>query len=163
MMMAADGWYIYTGTGVIPPGVTRVRIHESLTVIPARAFQGNFDIVEVDFHIGVKTVEAGAFYNCRSLKRVIMPGVEVIERETFADCYALTDVECDKLDRIRLWAFLHCKSLRSINLPSAKIVEGAAFFECAALTNVKFGKELESIKGMAFCRCKSLERITIPL
>ncbi|KAK1745340.1 hypothetical protein QTG54_004631 [Skeletonema marinoi] len=30
-------------------------------------------------------------------------------------------------------------------------------------TKVKFGKELESIGNGAFCRCKSLERITIPL
>eukprot|EP00984_Skeletonema_dohrnii_P006837 scaffold2435_cov92-Skeletonema_dohrnii-CCMP3373.AAC.1 len=45
-MMAADGYYTYTG-GRIPPDVTRVRIDKSLTVIPARAFQGNRNIREV--------------------------------------------------------------------------------------------------------------------
>ena len=60
-------------------------------------------------------------------------------------------------------AFKCCKSLRSINLSSAKIVERSAFAGCAALTNVEFGKELERVEEKAFCRCTSLERITIPL
>eukprot|EP00984_Skeletonema_dohrnii_P000850 scaffold251_cov78-Skeletonema_dohrnii-CCMP3373.AAC.3 len=38
MMMAADGYYTYTG-GRIPPDVTRVRVDKSLTVIPAGALQ----------------------------------------------------------------------------------------------------------------------------
>jgi len=162
-MMAADGWYIYNGMGVIPPHVTRVRIDESVTVIPARAFYGHPSIREVDFHYGVKTVAAFAFYKCTSLKRVIMPGVEVVFQCAFPNCYALTDVECGKLERIGLEAFDGCKSLESIDLPSTKIVGVCAFNECAALTNVKFGNKLESIKLWAFADCTSLERITIPL
>eukprot|EP00985_Skeletonema_marinoi_P023727 scaffold15942_cov74-Skeletonema_marinoi.AAC.3 len=161
--MAADGWYIYTGREVIPLGVTRVRIHESLTVIPARAFYGNFTIKEVECHDGVKKVEENAFCGCTSLRRVIMPGVEVVEGCAFFFCDALTDVECDKLEIIGRRAFDGCKSLTSINLPSAKIVERRAFAYCTALTNVIFGKELESILGGAFYECTSLERITIPL
>eukprot|EP00984_Skeletonema_dohrnii_P000851 scaffold251_cov78-Skeletonema_dohrnii-CCMP3373.AAC.4 len=92
-----------------------------------------------------------------------MPGVEVVERYAFDCCEALTDVECGKLEIIGECAFGRCISLRSINLPSAKIVEKSAFAGCAALTNVEFGKELERIEEKAFCRCTSLERITIPL
>ncbi|KAK1733396.1 hypothetical protein QTG54_015955, partial [Skeletonema marinoi] len=163
MMMAADGWYIYNGTGVIPPGVTRVRIDESVTVIPARAFDGNIDIKEVDCHDGVKTVGGWAFANCPSLRRVIMPRVEVVEDLAFWYCEALADVECGKLEIIGYGAFERCRSLRSINLPSARIVGRCAFVSCTALTNIKFGKELESIGYRAFYRCTSLERITIPL
>jgi len=68
-----------------------------------------------------------------------------------------------KLEIIGYQAFYGCKSLMSINLSSVKIVESWAFYCCKALTNVKFGKELESIRGGAFLRCTSLERITIPL
>eukprot|EP00985_Skeletonema_marinoi_P021706 scaffold13460_cov226-Skeletonema_marinoi.AAC.2 len=161
--MAADGWYIYNGTGVIPPDVTRVRIHGSLTVIPARAFYENLDIEEVECHIGVKTVGEKAFHWCRSLRRVIMRGVEVVERNAFYFCEALAIVECVKLERIGSGAFLGCNSLGSINLPSAKIVEGGAFTICTALTNIKFGKALESIEEKAFFSCTSLERITLPL
>eukprot|EP00985_Skeletonema_marinoi_P029009 scaffold26478_cov121-Skeletonema_marinoi.AAC.5 len=161
--MAADGWYIYTGREVIPAGVTRVRIHESITDIPARAFRGNFDIEEVECHVDVKTVKERAFYNCPSLRVVIMPGVEVVEGWAFYDCEVLTYVECEKLERIGNYAFYLCISLRSINLPSAKIVEVSAFNNCTALPNIKFGKELESIGNGAFWGCTSLERITIPL
>eukprot|EP00984_Skeletonema_dohrnii_P014126 scaffold5911_cov80-Skeletonema_dohrnii-CCMP3373.AAC.2 len=160
--MAADGWYIYNGTGVIPPGVTRVRIHESVTVIPAAAFHGKQKLEEVDCHDRVKTVEECAFANCPSLIIVRMPGVELIKERAFADCYALADFECGKLERIRYGAFDGCKSLRSINLPSAKVVE-VGTFACHALKEIKFGKELESIRRGAFYRCRSLEQITIPL
>ena len=88
-MMAADGWYIYNGREAVPPGVTRVRIHESLTVIPAHAFNGNPSIEEVECHVDVKTVKERAFRNCPSLRLVIMRGVEVIERGAFSCCYAL--------------------------------------------------------------------------
>eukprot|EP00984_Skeletonema_dohrnii_P026507 scaffold15874_cov77-Skeletonema_dohrnii-CCMP3373.AAC.2 len=160
--MAADGWYVYTG-GVVPPGVTRVRIDESLTVIPAAAFYGNPNIKEVECHVGVKTVEERAFRDCRSLRRVIMPGVEEVEDWAFDECRALEDVECGKLEIIRDSAFNCCESLTIINLPSAKIVEEYAFDNCTALTNVEFGKELESIGRGAFYGCTSLQRITIPL
>eukprot|EP00984_Skeletonema_dohrnii_P002207 scaffold755_cov83-Skeletonema_dohrnii-CCMP3373.AAC.4 len=163
--MAADGWYTFNGRDgeVIPPGVTRVRIHESVTVIPAHAFQGNRNIEEVECHIGVKKVKEFAFANCPSLRIVIMPGVKVVKRCAFNYCKALTIVECDKLEIIGRRAFNSLRSLRSINLPSARVVEGYAFCDGEALTDVKFGKELESIGEVAFYCCTSLERITIPL
>eukprot|EP00984_Skeletonema_dohrnii_P028243 scaffold18153_cov97-Skeletonema_dohrnii-CCMP3373.AAC.2 len=160
--MAADGWHIYNGE-VIPPGVTRVRIDESVTVIPAAAFDGNRHIEELECHDRVKTVKECAFANCPSLRIVIMPGVEVVEDEAFDNCKALTDVECGKLERIGESAFGGCESLESINLSSARIVEVCVFSRCKSLTNVIFGKELESIEWASFYRCTSLERITIPL
>ena len=165
IMMAADGWYTFTGREdeIIPRNATRVCIDESVSVIPAWAFEGNGNIEELDCHDRVKTVEEETFYWCRSLRRVIMPGVEVVENEAFIHCEALTDVECGKLEIIGESALYGCESLTSINLPSAKIVEEDAFCDCHALTNIVFGKELESIEGLAFFRCTSLERIAIPL
>ena len=79
-------------------------------------------------------------------------------------CFALSHVECDKLERIGARAFNCCTSLRSINLPSARIVERCAFSVLqTALKGAKFGSKLERIEGRVFCGCPSLERITIPL
>eukprot|EP00984_Skeletonema_dohrnii_P018930 scaffold8973_cov75-Skeletonema_dohrnii-CCMP3373.AAC.2 len=161
--MAPDEYYIFTGRGAVPRHVTRVRIDKSISVIPARAFLGHRNIKEVICHDGVVRVGEEAFSGCISLRRVIMPGIEVVEREAFWSCDALTDVECGKLEIIGDSAFTYCKSLRSINLPSAKIVEACAFIDCKALANVKFGKELESIGSSAFANCYALERIAIPL
>ena len=164
-MMAADGWYIYTGGDgdVIPRNVTRVRIHESLTVIPARAFEWNKSIVELKCHDRVKTVEEFAFRDCPSLRRVIMRGIKVVEGCAFCGCEVLTYVECGKLERIGCEAFQFCESLTSTILPSTKIVEIGAFAGCTDLTNIEFGKKLDSIDLCAFDGCTSLERITIPL
>eukprot|EP00984_Skeletonema_dohrnii_P000561 scaffold179_cov71-Skeletonema_dohrnii-CCMP3373.AAC.1 len=162
--MAADRYYIYNGREAIPRNVMRirVRIHESVTVIPARAFEDSL-IQEVECHIDVKTVEEYAFNNCYFLEKVIMPGVEVVKWNAFTGCSALMDVKCDKLEIVRESSFRMCQSLRSIDLPSAKIVESFAFNECTDLVNVKFGIKLESIKERAFLQCTSLDQITIPL
>eukprot|EP00984_Skeletonema_dohrnii_P030376 scaffold21779_cov69-Skeletonema_dohrnii-CCMP3373.AAC.1 len=164
-MAADEEWYTFTGREgeVIPDGVTRVRIDESLSVIPANAFRGNRHIEELECHDRVKTVKERAFYSCRYLRKVIMRGVRVFERLAFYNCEALADVECGKLERIGESAFGGCKSLTSINLPSAKIVERWALSWCTALTNVKFSDKLERIGRAAFWNCTSLERITIPL
>eukprot|EP00984_Skeletonema_dohrnii_P003588 scaffold1216_cov73-Skeletonema_dohrnii-CCMP3373.AAC.1 len=163
--MAADGYYTFTGREgeVIPRNVTRVRIHKSLTVIPADAFEGNRHIEELECHDRVKTVGGWAFANCPSLRIVRMPGVREVESEAFADCEALAIVECGKLERIGESAFGRCISLGSIILQSSKIVEGLAFSRCKSLTNVIFGDKLERIGRASFYECTSLERIAIPL
>eukprot|EP00984_Skeletonema_dohrnii_P009707 scaffold3728_cov72-Skeletonema_dohrnii-CCMP3373.AAC.2 len=181
--MAADGYFIYTG-GFVPFGVTRVHIiDESLTVIPAYAFDENPNIEEVECHDRVKTVEKYAFAKCPSLRRAIMPGVEVVERGAFCGSEALRFVECGKLERIGFGAFDGCKSLTCINLPSAEkveeyafrnctslrivimpgveVVENDAFCHCEALTYVECGK-LEIIRHHAFCCCESLESVDLP-
>jgi len=111
----------------------------------------------------VEKIESHAFCGCLCLKRVIMPGVAIVERGAFHVCEALTDVECGKLEIIEARAFDSCKSLKSINLQSAMIVEEEAFCCCMALTDLKFGSMLERMGLGAFTNCTSLERITIPL
>ena len=141
--------------------VTHVTVDKSVTVIPARAFAGHPNIVEVVLHDKVERIERAAFNLCPSLRRVIMPGVEVVERHSFYCCGFLTNAECGKLEIIREDAFGNCLSLSSIDLPSAKVIDHQAFAG-TALTNVKFGDKLERIEEQAFVGCRSLERITIP-
>eukprot|EP00984_Skeletonema_dohrnii_P032694 scaffold27230_cov155-Skeletonema_dohrnii-CCMP3373.AAC.3 len=166
--MAAEGdriiRYNYTGGDEeVPRDATHISIDASVTVIPEDAFQGHPNIVEVIFDVNVKGVAFGAFALCPSLKRVIMPGVEVVEGAAFNCCSALTDVECGKLEIIGEEAFDSCRSLSSIDLPSAKIIDRRAFLGCEALPDVTFGSKLDRIEGEAFADCESLERITIPL
>mmetsp|Transcript_23260 Transcript_23260/g.33216 ORF Transcript_23260/g.33216 Transcript_23260/m.33216 type:complete len:319 (+) Transcript_23260:318-1274(+) len=168
--MAAEGnnirRYIYRGEAgeVIPrDGHIIVIVHEGVTVILANAFRGYHNIVELICHEGVEKIEREAFDHCTSLRRVIMPCVEIAEGYAFYYCTALTDVECNKLEIIEEGAFHTCTSLRSINLTSVEMVEQWAFCDCTALTDAKFGNKLRRIEERAFIDCRSLERITIPL
>jgi len=155
----------YTGAEVIPCHATHITVDQSVTVIPENAFRPyTFNsIIEVICGDKVEKVGGGAFVGCTSLRRVIMPGVEIVEEAAFNNCRVLTDVECGKLERIESEAFINCTSLRSINLPSARVIEGNAFNDCAALTDAKFGSKLDRIEWAAFYDCYALERITIPL
>ena len=65
----------------IPRDVTHLIIHESITVIPARLFSDHPNLVEVYCHAGVTKIEHRAFFRCRSLRRVIIPGVIILLRQ----------------------------------------------------------------------------------
>ena len=154
-------WFTYTGQEEIPNEATHIIV--DIRIVPRMAFRGNRNIVEVICLDKVERIEVEAFFNCPSLRRVIMPGVKIVEEDSFQYCEALTDVECGKLEIIKSNAFDRCNSLRSIDLPSVRNVESYAFDGCTALTDVKFGIKLERIEVVAFLFCTSLERITIPL
>ena len=156
--------YVYRGEEgeIIPRGATHIFMGEGVTFVRARAFQDHPNIVEVICHDRVERIGEHAFCGCQSLRRVIMPGVKVVEEWAFQVCIALTDVECGMLEIIKDGAFWDCISLSCINLSSVRIVE-INVFSYTALTDVKFSSKLERIGGVAFGGCTSLERITIPL
>ena len=151
--------FTYTGEEVIPDDATHIFVDVRVRTL---AFFQHPNVVEVICSERVEKIESMAFYDCPNLKRVIMPGVKIVENNAFGDCFALTDVECGKLEIIG-YAFARCYSLRSINLPSARVVGDWTFGDCNDLTDVRFSNKLERIEGGAFLRCTSLERITIPL
>ena len=154
--------YIYRG-GVsesIPREATHITVAEDVTIIYERAFFRHPNIIEVICHDKVEKIEQEAFCGCPSLRRVIMPGVKIVETWALIECEALSDVDCGKLEIVGRCAFGGCKSLKSINLPSVRILEEYAFDACTALADAKFGRKLEIFEGMAFIGCDSLERIT---
>ena len=168
--MAAEGdnnfaVFIYTGAEGerIPRNATHVIVHELTTFVRDAAFYHHRNIVEVVCHENVEKIGCEAFLECRSLRRVIMPGVKVLELSAFGECKALTDVECGELEIIGDCAIAGCESLTRINLSSVRFVEKWAFGDCHALLEATFSNKLERIKGNAFSICLSLERITIPL
>ena len=168
-MAAAEGdivivRYIYRGAAdeIIPRDATHITVDKDVTVIHEQAFYHHLGIVEIICHDRVEKIGEEAFFGCPNLRRVIMPGVKIVERLAFQMCPVL-DVECNKRERIGDGAFLECYSLESINLPSIRIIGEEAFKNCESLTDVKFGRKLEIIEEGAFTICDSLEKITIPL
>ncbi len=88
--MAAVGgnnivWYTYRGEvgEVIDREATHIIVGEDVTVILRDAFKDHPNIVEVFCHEKVEKIKPFAFYGCPRLRRVIMPGVTVVEHGAF--------------------------------------------------------------------------------
>ncbi len=156
--------FVYMGGNQrVPRDVTHVRVHKSVKIITARAFQQCRNLVSVEMHDGVEIIEWGAFDDCQSLRRIKLPGVRVIEGAAFFNCTALTDVFGDKLETIGEFVFNHCTSLRIINLPKVRVIGKQAFQHCDQLTEVDLSEDLETIGRETFGNCPCLRRIRMPL
>jgi hypothetical protein len=160
-----DDIFVYTGGDQqVPRDVKRVRIAENVDTIPARTFDHYRQLIEVEGHNKLKTIQEYAFFCCIRLRSVMkMRGVIEIEKSAFCGCSALSDIDFDKLEIIGHAAFYYCASLGSINMPSVRRVGAGAFNGCGALTDVVFGKDLERIEEDAFFNCTALRSISIPL
>src|SRR5210317_1114435 len=90
-----------------------------------------------------------------------MECVKEIEREAFAGCHSLSDVDFGKVEIIG-YAALCFTDLGSINLSSVRRVDVLAFQGCERLTEAIFSAKLERIEQGAFCECTALRRIAIP-
>ncbi len=80
--------YIYRGEEgeIIPRDATHIFVDKSVTVILRRAFQWHRNIIEVICHDNVEKIERYAFCGCTSLRRLIMPGVKIVEEAAFDGC-----------------------------------------------------------------------------
>ena len=152
------------GDQEVPGGVTYAAIDLSVKIVRSRAFAGRQHLISVIFHDGVEIVEAGAFSNCESLRRLKLLGVREIGDKAFDGCFSLTNVEFgDRLETVGVEAFGRCLFLRSIKMPSVRIVQRLAFGHCYKLTDVEFGIDLDTMEKSSFYNCPNLQRIAIPL
>ena len=160
-----DEIFVYMGGDQqVPDGVRRARIHKSVKIVSAMAFQYRHHLIYVEFHDSVEIIEAGAFNGCWSLKSVKLLGVKIVSQWAFYSCPSLTDVEFgDNLETIGQCAFGRCNALRKIRMLSAWSIGEEAFANCSELTDVECGEALEALYGWAFGDCPKLERITLPL
>lgn len=109
--------FVYMGEGgpEIPDDVVRVRIHPSVSRIPANTFRGCNKLEDVELCDGLLEIGTYAFYNCMVLKRISIPStVTTIGAEAFSGCYELEEVDlCEGLIEIGMCAFL-VSSLKQI-------------------------------------------------
>jgi hypothetical protein len=157
---AGDDIFVYTG-GRAPQHVVNAIIDESVEEIDNNAFYNNRNLKSVVCHDGVLKVRRWTFGNCRSLQRVKMPGVKIIEERAFHGCKNLVYVEFDKLETVGNDAFNSCSSLQRIELPKVKTI-GIGAFANSGVEELELGEELETIGSGAF-RGSKLRRIAIPL
>ncbi len=160
-----DEIFIYMGGNqVVPHDVRRARIHRSVKIIPARAFQRRYQLIHVEFHDEIEVIGDKAFHWCSKLRVIKLMGVKIIGAEAFESCCALTDVEFgSKLETIEGCAFFGCNSLNKITMSSVRTVGSGAFVYCKRLSDVECGEGLETLEESAFEDCHELKRIVLPL
>src|SRR6056300_1648271 len=97
-----DDIFVYTGGEQrVPRDVKRVRIAENVDTIQARVFSFCRQLIEVEGHDRLRKIEKWGFNDCPSLRRVTkMEGVIEIEAYAFSGCWALSELEFDKLEII---------------------------------------------------------------
>lgn len=120
--------------------ITTVKIPESVTVIPRRAF-----------------------IDCYHLKSIVIPnGVKKIYRNTFSRCAELESVTLpDGLTLIGKYAFSRCKSLKRIKIPdSVKTISKCAFTR-SGIESITIPAGVEKIGNNPFSYCKKLKQIKI--
>ncbi|MDE7071351.1 MAG: leucine-rich repeat protein [Clostridia bacterium] len=117
--------------------------------------------VTIPKYIGVYEITSFAFWNCTSLKSVIVPD-GFTNSGSYSNCDNLTNVELPQTVT-ELGSFYECRSLKNINIPSGVTrIPSNAFKGCSNLTNVNIPSGVTVIENYAFEGCSSLESIEIP-
>ena len=122
--------------------------------------EGEYSIRE-----GAKVIAKKAFFECNSLKSVIIPNsVTIIEEWAFLGCYSLRSIDIpDSVTKMGVSAFRHCNSLKSVNISDGVTSIGDyAFSDCGSLKSVNIPDSVTSIGNCAFSNCSALKSINIP-
>jgi len=161
--------YIYNGVDEVPMNVIHVRVHPSVTVIPAEAFKNRRQLEVVELPEGLIRIEDMAFHSCETLKRINIPStVTEIGNCAFQHCsfkcYEELVIDLpSNLCRLGQRAFQFCQSLQRINIPSGvTAIEQEIFWDCISLKVVSLPEGLESIGVSAFYHCESLVSVNLP-
>ena len=140
--------------------------HKGLPVVDIGfdVLKDNQNIVKLTISGEIKTLPEKSFYNCPSLKTVIIKdklthigpsafenctsletvqignGVTLIDKFAFNNCTSLKNLTLgNKVQTIEMCAFQNCSSLTSIVIPaSARLIKESSFWDCDNITNVEF-------------------------
>lgn len=131
-------------------------------------FQNNSSILsfdELQYFIGLTTINSFAFYNCNGLTSIKIPNtVTSFGNAAFYNCKGLTSFEIpNSVTSIGEWTFYGCSGLTSIEIPNAVASIGNyLFYGCTGLTSIRIPNTVTSIGDWAFYNCISLTSIEIP-
>ena len=162
--------HLYIGdgeAGVLSREITHVTVDSSAKKIQNESFFQCHHLCKVDFSnvASLDTIGQWAFYECRSLREMILPpSLIFIGSYAYYECTNLAKVEFPHgLEVISASAFSCCRSLTKVVIPSTvRQLRFGTFSHCQSLESAELPLELESIASEAFGACPTLKNIAIP-
>ena len=147
------------------PGIERVVIPDTVTVIEDMAFYEAINLRSITFSQSLTSIGESTFTGCASLESIDIPdSVTIIGKYAFSACSSLTSATLSNTllylpDQI----FYNCISLTSVDLPlNLTLIGSSAFYNCSALTAITLPEKITVINGSVFYNCDGLTEIVIP-
>lgn len=150
-------------------------VPDTVTTIADYAFDNAPNLTKVTIGKNVKTIDTGAFRNCKSLETVVFEDNDTVQKTigdyAFYNCPALTKVDFgNAVKSIGNYSFTVCKSIESLEFPDSLESIGSGAFSClnngtygsyvaSNLKSVKFGTGLKTIGVYAFNGNQKLETV----
>ena len=150
---------------VIPASMTYMGADFEVTIIEFEAFYQCNTLKSVIMSDSITAMWGHTFGECTSLKTVVLSkSLTEIENYTFDVCTSLTSVVIpDSVTSIDYNAFSSCKSLEYIDIPdSVTSIGNHAFSSCVSLKYVDIPDSVTSIGALAFYNCPSLSFLSVP-
>ena len=147
--------------GFYPTGLEFVTIIEGIDSIEDHAFYQCASLREIVLPGTVKSIGTRAFSGCSGLTSLDLPdGLLEIGDAAFSNCVGLESVTFGSyLKKLGVNCFLNCTSLQEILLPDAvKSLPNSCFSGCAALTTVSLGG-VTNVGKNAFYGCDALQSV----
>ena len=171
--------YIGESCFKICENLKRIKWPSKITVVPQYCFCHCTSLETFDAE-EIKTVEYGAFLECKSLTSFNFSSVELLGKNSFAgsgiknvtlsenfhivpedcdaqsafyNCMNLTSVDlkrCTKLDTISTTMFMNCKNLKSISLSESIISFKSCCFYNTEIKEIYFSNKTKDINEKAF-------------
>ena len=135
---------IETATDKLIVGCCSTSIPEGVKEIEEFAFSET-DIKEIKFPSTLEMIGAHAFFNCKSLKDVVIPGnVRSVGFSAFTASGVERVVVENGVEEIGSGAFSSCKNLRYVSLPASFKKTDGLFGDCRMLERVELDYENEN-------------------
>lgn len=158
-----NDYYNYNGAFASCTSLADIKINNGLINIGRGAFY-NTAVKSIDIPATVKSIDDGAFENCRYLQSVTINGnIVQINDELFQNCILLTNVDIpETVISIGNNSFRNCQSLQSFSTGrNVTSIGEYAFCDCTGLYNIQLNEGLQAIYHGAFENVPA-ESIIIP-
>ena len=155
--------FLYTEGAEVPMDVRRARVDPSVTVIPARAFEGRERLIEVQLSEGLQEIGERAFCGCKFLRQMNIPStLKAIRHLAFAYT-RLSSIDLpDGVEDIEGGAFGACKALSSMRIPPLiNEIARSVFRQCEGMFSLELSVRINRIDIDSFVECRSLRNLAI--